>query len=183
MHPPKPAGTARFRVATTAALVCYWLAMFLGTHWPNFSLRGYPQDTDKVLHFSAYAGLSFLLALRLSLKRFGGSDDLLQSGATGEPLRLTSVPTDKAAIASPNREPARGSAELKRFDRDALRDGLWILAQIVGYSIFDEVTQIPVGRTCDFFDAVADWIGGVFGLCVFAVLHRALRRLAVGWNS
>jgi VanZ family protein len=126
----KPAVAARFRMATTAALVCYWLAMFLGTHWPNFSLRGYPQDTDKVLHFSAYAGLSFLLALRPSLKR---------------DLRL--------------------------------RDGLWILAVIVGYSIFDEVTQIPVGRTCDFFDAVADWIGGVFGLCVFAVLYRMLRRI------
>jgi VanZ family protein len=107
--------------------------MFGGTHWPNFSLPGYPQNTDKVLHFSAYAGLSFLIAVRLSLKR-----DVRP------------------------------------------RDGLWILAVIVGYSIFDEVSQPPFGRTCDFFDAVADWVGGAFGLCVFAMVHRTLRRMAVG---
>ncbi len=105
--------------------------MFAGTHWPNFSLEHYPRNTDKVLHLSAYAGLSFLIALRLELKR---------------DLRL--------------------------------RDGLWILAVIVGYSIFDEVTQIPVGRDCDFFDALADWAGGIFGLGAFAVLRRTLRRFA-----
>jgi len=128
----KPAFAARFRTLSTVILACYWLAMFLGTHWPNFSLPGYPQNTDKVLHFSAYAGLSFLIALRLALKR---------------DLRL--------------------------------RDGLWILAVIVGYSIFDEVSQKPVGRTCDFFDAVADWVGGTFGLCAFTVVRRVLRQMAI----
>ena len=131
MGPLKPAFAARFRMLSTTILACYWLAMFLGTHWPNFKLEQYPQNTDKVLHLSAYAGLSFLIAVRLSLKR---------------DLRLS--------------------------------DSLWILAAIVGYSIFDEVTQPPFGRTCDFFDAVADWVGGIFGLCAFAVLRRMLRRIA-----
>jgi VanZ family protein len=45
------------------------------------------------------------------------------------------------------------------------------------YAIVDEVTQIPVGRTCDFFDAVADWIGGLSGLSLFLLLRLALRRL------
>jgi VanZ family protein len=129
----KPAFAARFRTLSTAILAGYWLAMFGGTHWPNFSLPGYPQNTDKVLHFSAYAGLSFLIAVRVSLKR---------------DLRLS--------------------------------DGLWILAVIVGYSIFDEVSQPPFGRTCDFYDAVADWVGGVFGLGVFLAVHRVWRRTAVG---
>lgn len=142
VSPMKPAAVARFRALATAVLVCYWLAMFGGTHWPNFTLRGYPQDTDKVLHVSAYAGLAFLIALRLQLKRLG---------ATAEPLRLGSV---------------------------SVRDGLWILAFIVGCSIFDEVTQIPVGRTCDPFDAFADWAGGFFGLGAFAMLRRTLRRLS-----
>ena len=65
----KPAAAARFRRISTAVLACYWLAMFAGTHWPNFSLEHYPRNTDKVLHLSAYAGLSFLIALRLELKR------------------------------------------------------------------------------------------------------------------
>ncbi len=51
------------------------------------------------------------------------------------------------------------------------------MAVIVGYSIFDEVTQPYFGRTCDFFDALADWIGGSFGLGVFAVIRRILAAL------
>ena len=47
---------------------------------------------------------------------------------------------------------------------------------IVGYSIFDEVSQIPVGRTCDFWDAVADWAGGLIGLGIFAFVRLALRQ-------
>ncbi len=133
----------RLCMLATVVLTCYWLAMFTGTHWPNFNLERYPRNTDKLLHFSAYAGLSFLIALRLALKR---------ASAAGESLRLPSL---------------------------ALRDVLWIIAVIVGYSIFDEVTQPYFGRTCDFFDALADWIGGSFGLGVFAVIRRILRRLAV----
>jgi VanZ family protein len=133
----------RICTLTTATLTCYWLAMFTGTHWPNFSLQRYPQNTDKLLHFSAYAGLSFLIALRLAFKR---------ASAAGEVLRLPSL---------------------------AIRDALWIMALIVGYSVFDEVTQPYFGRTCDFFDALADWIGGSFGLGVFEVIRRILRRLAV----
>lgn len=130
---------ARVRKLSTAVLACYWLAMFTGTHWPNFSLRAYPQNTDKVLHFSAYAGLSFLIALWLELKR--------------------------------------SSAALPKPSGVSLRDGLWILAVIVGYSCFDEVTQPLFGRTCDFYDAVADWIGGIFGLAAFALIRGALRRI------
>jgi VanZ family protein len=133
----------RLCTLATAVLVCYWLAMFTGTHWPKFNLERYPQNTDKLLHFSAYAGLSFLIALRLACKR---------ASAAGEWLRLPSL---------------------------AVRDVLWIMAVIVGYSIFDEVTQPYFGRTCDFFDALADWIGGSFGLGVFVVIRRLLRRLAV----
>jgi VanZ family protein len=133
----------RIRTLTKATLTCYWLAMFTGTHWPNFSLERYPHNTDKILHFSAYAGLSFLIALRLAFRR---------ASASGELLRLPSL---------------------------AIRDVFWIMALIVGYSIFDEVTQPYFGRTCDFFDALADWIGGSFGLGVFAVVRRLLRRLAV----
>jgi VanZ family protein len=142
-EPRKSIIADRICMLATAVLACYWLAMFTGTHWPNFSLVRYPQNTDKLLHFSAYAGLSFLLALRLALKR---------ASAAGEWLRLPAL---------------------------AMRDTLWIMALIVGYSIFDEVTQPYFGRTCDFFDALADWIGGSFGLGVFAAIRWMLRRLAV----
>jgi VanZ family protein len=53
-------------------LAVYWLAMFLGTHWPRFHLENFPSNTDKFLHFSAYAGLGFLLAAYRSQKRLLG---------------------------------------------------------------------------------------------------------------
>jgi VanZ family protein len=40
----------------------------------------------------------------------------------------------------------------------------WLL--IAGYGAFDELTQILVGRQCDFFDWTADLTGAAFGLAV-----------------
>lgn len=60
----------------------------------------------------------------------------------------------------------------------SVKDVLWIAGIVVGYSIFDEISQPPFGRTCDPMDAVADWIGGAIGLGVFAVLRLAIWRLA-----
>jgi len=39
----------------------YWLALFLGTHIPMTVKTG--QGGDKILHFLAYTGLAFLMAL------------------------------------------------------------------------------------------------------------------------
>ncbi len=45
----------------------YWIAMFVGTHLPRIELpSGHAIiSVDKVLHFSGYFGLAFLLSLRL----------------------------------------------------------------------------------------------------------------------
>lgn len=40
---------------------------------------------------------------------------------------------------------------------------------LLGYAIADELLQIPVGRTCDFFDGVADMTGGACGLLTAAL--------------
>jgi VanZ family protein len=64
-----PSAVIAFRRLVGPVLACYWLAMFAGTHWPRFELANYPENTDKVLHFSAYAGLGFLLAAYWSQKR------------------------------------------------------------------------------------------------------------------
>jgi VanZ family protein len=37
-------------------------------------------------------------------------------------------------------------------------------AVVAAYSVFDELTQLLVGRTADVFDALADWLGAVLGL-------------------
>jgi VanZ family protein len=137
----RPATALWFRRLSTVALVGYWLVMFTGTHWPNLKLDAYPENTDKALHLTGYAGFGFLLGLWFSTR---GAE------AAGRPF---------------------GRAVL------GLKDCLWILAVIVGYSIFDEVSQIPVGRTCDFWDAVADWAGGLIGLSVFTFVRLVLWRL------
>lgn len=45
----------------------YWAAMFVGTHLPNIHLPGTSTfiSVDKLLHFSGYFGLAFLLSLLL----------------------------------------------------------------------------------------------------------------------
>ena len=53
------------RRAATVVLAVYWLTLVTATHWP---LRFLPRDkpllaSDKLLHFSAYAGLAFLLSM------------------------------------------------------------------------------------------------------------------------
>jgi VanZ family protein len=49
-----------------AALIVYWVALCIGTHVPG-GFAGTPLVSDKTLHFVAYAGLGFLLAVMLSL--------------------------------------------------------------------------------------------------------------------
>ncbi|MEX2286933.1 MAG: VanZ family protein [Planctomycetaceae bacterium] len=44
-------------------LACYWAALFIGTHVPVPNFPGLPKDSDKLVHFVMYAGLSYLLAL------------------------------------------------------------------------------------------------------------------------
>jgi VanZ family protein len=127
---------------STIALAGYWLVMFAGTHWPNLSLAAYPENTDKALHLTGYAGFGFLLALWFSVR-----------GAN-----LGSRPLGRALL------------PLTKF--------LWIVAVVVGYSIFDEVSQPPFGRTCDFWDAVADWDGGLIGVGVFTLVRLTLWRFS-----
>lgn len=138
----QPAGLVWFRRLSTIALAGYWLVMFTGTHWPNLSLAAYPENTDKALHLTGYAGFGFLLALWFSVR------------STNQGSRLL------------------GGALLP------LAKYLWILAVIVGYSIFDEVSQPPFGRTCDFWDAVADWGGGLIGVGVFTLVRLSLWRFS-----
>lgn len=40
------------------------------------------------------------------------------------------------------------------------------------YAILDELLQIPVGRSADLMDCVADWAGAGLGIGLFALLFR-----------
>lgn len=42
----------------TLALPLYWLVLFAGTHYPRLRLAGLPVNSDKWLHFSAFALLA-----------------------------------------------------------------------------------------------------------------------------
>lgn len=56
-----------YRRGVTIALAGYWSALFVSTHTPMPDLGDLPENSDKVMHFVAYAGLSFLLGWRWSL--------------------------------------------------------------------------------------------------------------------
>jgi VanZ family protein len=58
---------------------------------------------------------------------------------------------------------------------------VWLAGTL--YAAIDEVTQIPVGRTCDINDWAADMLGIVAGLLVFCMLRGTLYRLLIGGDA
>ena len=69
--------SAPFRAWCIAGAGLFWLAMFIGTHLPKVP-DALHDVSDKTMHFVAYGGLAFLLALtsaayqRISLRRYFG---------------------------------------------------------------------------------------------------------------
>ncbi len=107
-------------------LACYWIALTTATH-VSASLVASVHAYDKLIHFSAFGGLAFLIAW--------------------------AVPTN-----------------VSRPSQNVL-----IAAFVAScYSAIDELTQIPVGRTADFFDFIADLLGILLGLLVYMVSRRIL---------
>lgn len=109
-------------------LVCYWVALFLGTHWPRAHEVLRIGTSDKVLHFIAYFGLALLIGINWTLRgEFGWRQ--------------------------------RGIAFLL----------------IASFGVFDELTQIPVGRDGSVYDWLADCAGAVLGLATCVALTHAIR--------
>jgi VanZ family protein len=50
-------------------LSAYWLLLFIGTHLPPNQVMSQIRANDKLLHASAFAGLSFLVAWAIPTKR------------------------------------------------------------------------------------------------------------------
>jgi VanZ family protein len=51
-----------------------------------------------------------------------------------------------------------------------------LLAALIAmsYGVIDECLQIPVGRTADFYDWIADSAGAIFGLITYAIMRSWL---------
>ena len=118
----KPAETAAADAAppllhrlTLATLVVYAIALVVGTHMPQEDGPP-PVIPDKVLHFGAYLGLSWLLAMTLA-----------QRGIAAARVAAITIPS------------------------------------LLLFGAIDEVTQIPVGRTADPLDWLADAAGILLG--------------------
>jgi VanZ family protein len=89
-----PQLSKRLHRVAIGVLAAYWIALVLGTHWPTLPDLGLPENSDKVMHFTAYAGLTFLLSMSLfwasrvrwwqwivlavGVAIFGGMDELTQ---------------------------------------------------------------------------------------------------------
>ena len=119
------------RKGLTIVVAAWWLAMFVATHIPRVPQELSLPGGDKSQHLIAYAGLAFLVALRLSFGNHLG------------------------------------------WKRAATIFGI-----VAFYGVLDELTQIPVGRTADFYDWIADVTGAVSGLAILAVLRAVQSRLA-----
>jgi VanZ family protein len=52
---------------------------------------------------------------------------------------------------------------------------VWLACTL--YGAFDEITQIPVGRTCDGMDWLFDVLGIVAGLTLFRILRPVVHRV------
>ena len=87
----------------TIVLLCYWLALFVGTHSPTLPV-GFRHGWDKAAHFASYAGLAFLLACAFGARArrsiladlsllavvalYGVVDELLQMAVPGRSAEL-----------------------------------------------------------------------------------------------
>jgi VanZ family protein len=56
------------------------------------------------------------------------------------------------------------------------RHFVMVFAITVLYAAADELLQIPVNRTCDIYDALADCLGSVIGLLSAVIIRRVLLR-------
>lgn len=66
-NPLDPANRPKIATLSKIALGLFWLALIAGTHMPvNVDLHA-PDNGDKVMHFIAYAGLAFLIAIAWQL--------------------------------------------------------------------------------------------------------------------
>ena len=71
-----------------------------------------------------------------------------------------------------------------KLSRGALEAFHYFMVWLFGtlYGIFDEVTQIPVGRTCDGYDWLADVTGIIAGLILFRLVSPFLSRI-LRWSQ
>ena len=61
--------------------------------------------------------------------------------------------------------------DLERHDQHRIT--LWL----AGYALFDELSQIPLGRTADPWDWLADMVGVLLSLALFAPVAKWIRQL------
>jgi VanZ family protein len=91
----------RLRTPALALLVCYWVALGLGTHWPRAHEVLHIGTSDKALHFSAYLGLALLVGVNWTLRgRFGWRQRaiaLVAVAAFGVLDELTQIPVGRDA--------------------------------------------------------------------------------------
>ncbi len=76
MTSPTNLSRSRIRLAAAVLLAGYWVLLFISTHIPLKTLEKLPEHSDKWLHLSAYAGLAFLAAGWLSVRRPVGPKQL-----------------------------------------------------------------------------------------------------------
>ncbi|TWU11403.1 VanZ like family protein [Symmachiella macrocystis] len=119
----------RYRTWIRIVLIVYWSALFIGTHAPTVP-SGVAEVSDKLLHYLAYGGLAFLLAMDQN---------------------------------------ARGPLTWRRRGQ--------IFAVVAVYAALDELLQIPVGRTADIRDWVADILGALCGLGGHFLFGWGIRRI------
>lgn len=77
MTSPTNLSRSRIRFVAAVLLAGYWVLLFISTHIPLKTLEKLPKHSDKWLHLTAYAGLSFLAAAWLSVRRPVGKKQLL----------------------------------------------------------------------------------------------------------
>lgn len=58
-----------FRSIVGWSLVLFWVGVFIGTHVPDPNMGDLPKNSDKLMHFAAYAALSFLLGVWWAARR------------------------------------------------------------------------------------------------------------------
>jgi hypothetical protein len=156
-----------FRLAPIL-LAVYWIMLFTGTHLPGSSVKSIHVN-DKMLHFLAFAGLSFLLAWsipsRLGFRRKGPNHE----GPNDIETNDIGPNQQKLGHKNPGRF-GQGGMGAREFPGIVVA-----IAITVVYAAIDEWSQgfVP-SRTSDIRDFLADMLGMTTGLVAYLALRRAL---------
>ncbi len=122
------------RALALLVLVGYWLALVVGTHWPQPPELFGIGESDKFIHFTAYFGLALLVCLNWALARAMGWRQW---------LAIAVVLTAFGALDEITQIPVGRHADVRDWFADVTGVAAGMAIFVLGWALFLGVSRRP----------------------------------------